>query len=104
MSKVKLLLDVARDMHSLADSLQALADATQQNDETVADTVPEIAVEPAAPEKKLTITDVRAVLGRKVTAEAKALLTKFGVNKLSEINPGVYGQLLMEAEGLSDAT
>ena len=103
MSKVKLLLDVARDMRSLADSLQALADATQQNEvETIPD-VPETIAKPAVPEKKLTITEVRAVLGRKVTAEAKALLTKFGVNKLSEIDPGMYGQLLMEAEGLSDA-
>lgn len=104
MSKVKLLLDVVRDMRSLADSLQALADATQKNEVETTPVVQEIVVEPAAPEKKLTITDVRAVLGRKVTAEAKALLTKFGVNKLSEIDPGVYGQLLTEAEGLSDAT
>jgi hypothetical protein len=104
LSKVKLLLDVVRDMRSLADSLQALADATQQNEVEVTDAVPETTDKPVSPEKKLTITDVRAVLGRKVTTEAKALLTKFGVNKLSEINPGVYGQLLMEAEGLSDAT
>lgn len=104
MSKVKLLLNVARDMRSLADSLQALADATQKNEVETTPVVQEIVVEPAAPEKKLTITDIRAVLGRKVTAEAKALLTKFGVNKLSEIDPGVYGQLLTEAEGLSDGT
>lgn len=104
MSKVKLLLDVARDMRSLADSLQALSDAMQQEDTAAVPSVPETTVKAAAPEKKLTITDVRAVLGRKVTAEAKALLTKFGVNKLSEIDPGVYGQLLTEAEGLSDGT
>lgn len=104
MSKVKLLLDVVRDMRTLADSLQALADATQQNEAEVTHAVPETTDKPIAPEKKLTITDVRAVLGRKVTAEAKALLTKFGVNKLSEIDPGMYGQILVEAEGLSDAT
>ena len=104
MSKVKLLLDVVRDMRSLADSLQALADATQQNETAVATAVPETTAKSVAPEKKLTITDVRAVLGRKVTTEAKALLTKFGVNKLSEIDPGMYGQLLTEAEELSDAT
>lgn len=104
MSKVKLLLNVVRDMRSLADSLQALAADRNQNEANTAPVVQETVVEPAAPGKKLTITDVRAVLGRKVTAEAKALLAKFGVNKLSEIDPGVYGQLLMEAEGLSDAT
>lgn len=104
MSKDKLLLDVARDMRSLADSLQVLSDAIQQEDPAAAPSVQETAGEVATPERKFTITDVRALLGRKVTAEAKALLTKFGVNKLSEIDPGVYGQLLMEAEGLSDAT
>lgn len=104
MSKVKLLLDVVRDMRSLADSLQALSDVIQQEETAAAPAVPETTDKATTPEKKLTITDVRAVLGRKVTAEAKALLTKFGVNKLSEIDPGVYGQLLTEAEGLSDAT
>jgi len=104
LSTVKLLLDVVRDIRSLADSLQALADSTQQNETAIAAAVPETTVKPVVPEKKLTITDVRAVLGRKVTAEAKALLTKFGVNKLSEIDPGMYGQILVEAEGLADAT
>ena len=104
MSKGKLLLDVARDMRSLADSLQALADATQQSEVETTPAVQETIAKPAAPEKKLTITDVRAVLCRKVTAEVKALLTKFGVNKLSEIDPGMYSQILVEAEELSDAT
>ena len=75
MSKVKLLLDVVRDIRSLADSLQALTDATQENEVETTPVVQETVDEPVAPEKKLTITDVRAVLGRKVTAEAKALLT-----------------------------
>lgn len=35
MSKVKILLDVVEDLRSLADSVQAVADAMQQNEPTV---------------------------------------------------------------------
>lgn len=94
MSKARLLLDVSRDMRTLADSLQALAyEGEPYSRETTA--------LPATSHP--TISDVRAVLGKKVTAEVKALLAKFGVNKLSELDVGRYNQLLVEAEELPDA-
>lgn len=75
MSKVKLLLDVVEDLRSLADSVQAVADAMLQNEPTV-DAEPKT---PApAPKKELTLEEVRAVLGEKsragFTAEIQALL------------------------------
>ena len=52
MSKVKLLLDVVEDLRSLADSVQAVADAMLQNEPTV-DAEPKA---PApAPQKELTL-------------------------------------------------
>ena len=52
MSKVKLLLDVVEDLRSLADSVQAVADAMLQNEPTV-DAAPKT---PApAPQKELTL-------------------------------------------------
>ena len=53
---------------------------------------------------KLTLEDVRKVLTEKSragkTSDVKALLKKHGSNKLSEVNPDDYEELLKEAEGL----
>ena len=124
MSKVKLLLDVIGDMRSLADSLQAVADAMMGNDAAEAEltttkeptesiksgktsakknTVKKAAK--AEPEQKvLTLEEVRAVLAEKSraghTAEVKELLNKHGADKLSEIDPAEYAALLADAEVL----
>ena len=104
MSKVKLLLDVVEDLRSLADSVQAVADAMLQNEPTV-DAEPKA---PApAPQKELTLEEVRAVLGEKsragFTAEIQALLKKYGAPKLSGIAPKHYEALLKDVEVLKDA-
>lgn len=123
MGKIKLLLDVVSDLRSLADSMQAVADVMVKN-EPVADTAAEEKVEPekkaetkpagksagkkkaaAEPEKKpLTLEEVRAVLAEKSraghTAEVKALLTKHGADKLSDVDPAEYPALLADAEVL----
>lgn len=119
MSKVKAMLDAAvsviTDIRSLADSLQALVDAMSENtpDEKpvakvskpkkIADR--EAPTEPAPKEETpLNLEDVRAVLADKSrkghTAEVKALLTKHGADKLSEIDPAEYASLLADAEVL----
>ena len=104
MSKVKLLLDVVEDLRSLADSVQAVADAMLQNEPTV-DAEPKT---PApAPKKELTLEEVRAVLGEKsragFTTEIQALLKKYGAPKLSGIDPKHYEALLKDVEVLKDA-
>lgn len=122
MSKIKLLLDVVQDMRSLADSLQAVADAMTENES--ADTPAENtgkkprkadskktakeesgAIPSPVPEKKpLTLEEVRAVLAEKSraghTAEVRALLNKHGADKLSDIDPAEYPALLADAEVL----
>ncbi len=128
MGKVKLLLDVIGDLRSLADSLQAVADAVADNSaaeaeltttkepekagkngkgDTKKDTVKKDA-KPAAKqeqeEKPLTLEEVRAVLAEKSrsghTEEVRELLAKHGADKLSEIDPAEYAALLAEAEVL----
>ena len=104
MSKVKLLLDVVEDLRSLADSVQAVADAMLQNEPTVN-------AEPKTPapasKKELTLEEVRAVLGEKsragFTTEIQALLKKYGAPKLSGIDPKHYEALLKDVEVLKDA-
>lgn len=98
MSKIKLLLDVVSDLRSLADSVQAVADAIASN-------APEEVSKPEQPEeKRVTLEEVRAVLAEKshdgFTAEVRALLQKYGTSKLSEIDPSKYDALLADAEGL----
>ena len=116
MSKMKLLLDVVSDLRSLADSLQAVADAVAQGGQEQPDQTTE--ERPAQePEKKtaakkeekaepkpLTLERVRAALAEKSraghTSEIKALLIKHGADKLSDIDPAEYPALLAEAEVL----
>ena len=124
MSKIKLLLDVVQDIRSLADSLQAVADAVADNGAAEAELTttkePEkagkagkpaaknTAKKPAAKqepeEKPLTLEEVRAVLAEKSrsghTEEVRELLAKHGADKLSEIDPAEYAALLAEAEVL----
>lgn len=126
MGKVKLLLDVIGDLRSLADSLQAVADAVADNGAAEAEMTttkePEKAgktgkvaakkdtakkdAKPAAKqkEKPLTLEEVRAVLAEKSraghTAEVRELLNRHGADKLSEIDPAEYAALLAEAEVL----
>ena len=116
MSKMKLLLDVVSDLRSLADSLQAVADAVAQGGQEQPDQTTEekptqkpekknVAkqVEKAEP-KPLTLERVRAALAEKSraghTSEVKALLIKHGADKLSDIDPAEYPALLAEAEVL----
>ena len=128
MGKVKLLLDVIGDLRSLADSLQAVADAVADNGVAEAELTttkePEetgkagktgkatknsakkdTKVAKQEPEEKpLTLEEVRAVLAEKSrsghTEEVRALLNKHGADKLSEIDPAEYPVLLAEAEVL----
>ena len=107
MSKAKLLLAVAEDLRSLADSVQAVADAMLQNEPTV-DAEPKAPAPAPAPKKELTLEEVRAVLGEKsragFTTEIQALLKKYGAPKLSGIDPKHYESLLKDVEVLKDAT
>lgn len=58
------------------------------------------------PSKQYSLEDVRAVLAQKATAgfkaEVKVLLGKFNAEKLSDIRPEDYEQLMNEAEGIGN--
>lgn len=100
LSKIKLLLDVTANLRNLADSLQAVADAMENNE-------PNQTVQPVEPKsevKEVKLEQVRAVLAEKsqdgFTAEVRGLLEKYGATKLSQIDPANYAALLADAEGL----
>ena len=109
MSRTKLLLDVIGDIRSLADSLQAVADAIGRNEPEDKAPAPDPTLVPQTPPPKaITLEEVRAVLAEKshdgFTNEVRDLLTKYGATKLSGIDPTHYAALLKDAEVLGNAT
>lgn len=71
------------------------------------DTKTKTAEKASKEEKTLSLENVRAVMADKsrkgYTAEVKALLTKRGVNRLSDIDPKEYAALLAEVEVIGNA-
>lgn len=114
MSKTKLALDVVQDLRSLADSIEALANAAVNG---VAESIeqsapPDVPTAPTAPapttptsdEKPVTLVELRAFVSERSTPEnrpkIKALLTKHGVNKLTELPEDQYAALKREVAAL----
>ena len=99
------IMDVISNGRTFLDSLQKAADILADNKdmELKANNVDE---QHEKAEKSYTLEDVRGVLAEKSqkghTAEVKALIVKFGGNKLSDISPDKYGELLKLAEELDN--
>lgn len=115
MSRIKLLLDVVNDMRSLAESIQAVCDAFVSDEpaETSQTETPAAAPKesPNKPEKadavkqtEITLEQVRGVLADKSrsgkTAEVRAIIQKYGADRLSGIDPKDYPAVLADAEVL----
>jgi hypothetical protein len=94
MSRIKLALGIVEDLRSLATSIETLANAMQSDESDPAETKPK--------SEQITIEKVRGVLAEKSRngkqEEVKALITKFGANKLTDVDPACYEQLIKEAE------
>jgi hypothetical protein len=105
MSKIKLALDVVEGLKDLADSIESLVKAMEGNEEeTAASEVAASSVQDKPKEETITTEMVRAALAEKSQAgkqqEIKALITKYGGNKLTDLDPSCYKELLKEAEVL----
>lgn len=106
MGKIKLLLDVVSDMRSLADSIQAVADAMAGNEpvETKEPTTP--VKESVSKKKEITLEEARAKLAEKsqagLTAQVREIIQKYGGSKLSEVDPKHYADMLRDAEVLGN--
>lgn len=109
MNKVTALLNaidtVITNVRAVADSLQAASDvlAEFKPTETVEQPVAQI---PEKAEKTYTLEDVRGILAEKsqngFTAEIKALISKFGGNRLSDIDPDKYEEVIKNAEAIGN--
>ena len=90
MSNVELTQEVIKDLRKLADSMETLIKAVDDHNE--------------ASGKEVSLEEVRAILAAKSQAgkqpEVKALISKYGVSKLTDIPPEKYRDLLKDAEGI----
>jgi hypothetical protein len=121
MSKVKLALDVVSDLKSLAESIETLVHAMESNEPNLEN---EVAKEPvketkkrtktkptpepvkdepedqAPEEKQPTLEEVRAAMADKSRdghrEAVKAIITKYGANNLSSLDPKYYAAALKE--------
>lgn len=100
----KLMLKVAQDLRSLADSVQAVCDAATEG---LSEEQQPTAIEekPAVEEKpSISLEQVRSVLAEKSqaghTAEVRAIIGKYGASRLSEIDAKDYAAVLKDAEEL----
>lgn len=107
MSRIKLLLDLVQDVRAVADDLQTIADA-MAGDEPYMEETAEKPVPETPAEKEISLEDVRAVLAAKSRdgygAQVRELLKRHGADRLSQIEPRFYKELLREAEVFGNAT
>ena len=109
MSRIKLLLDVVDDMRSLADSIQAVANAIALN-EAGEDELPEQFKEEHSEGEKphISLDQLRTRLGEisraGYTSAIQILIQRYGVTHLSKVDPKNYDALLKDAEELLNGT
>lgn len=117
MSKIKLALDVVSDLRSLAGSIETMVQAMEGSEPakeasepeketkkkskvTAKAKVKEAPIE-APKEKQPTLEEVRAVMADKSRdghrEAVKAIITKYGANNLSSLDPKHYAAALKEA-------
>lgn len=99
MEKEKL---IAEEIEKIIVHLKAISDVLKGTNET-----PAAAEDKPKEEKKtLKLEDVRGFLAEISrdghTAEVRALLEKYGANKLSAVDPSKYGDLLKDAKEIKD--
>lgn len=106
MSKSQLMFQIASALHELANSIETLLKEDGEKSEGVVSTSPVTPITTASEPKAETITleKVRAVLAAKSKGgkqkEVKALITKHGGSKLTDLDTTCYEALLKEAEVL----
>ena len=103
MSKMAEIATIIDELRDTASSINRIADELTDLF-SYSNRVPEVV---PAPEKALTLEEVRAILAEKsrdgFTAQIRDLLQKYGASKLSEIDPANYKSLVADAEVLGNA-
>lgn len=117
MNKIDVILDSVIDVithvRGIADGLQKIADVIAENKELIIETkAVELIDEKTESKPKKTkaktysLEDVRGILAEKsqagFSAEVKELITKYGADKLSTVDPAKYEELIKDAEEIGN--
>lgn len=110
MNKMKLILDAAQLTLKVAEDLRSLSDSVQAVCKLVMEGLSEEPKVKALPEKKaeptISLEKVRGVLAEKsqagFAAEVRAIVTKYGASRLSDIDPKNYAAVLKDAEAIGN--
>ena len=103
MSKMAEIATIIDELRDIASSINRIADELTDLF-SYSNRVPEVV---PAPEKALSLEEVRAILAEKsrdgFTAQIRDLLQKYGASRLSEIDPANFKALVADAEVLGNA-
>lgn len=108
MDKTKLQIELAEKLLKVVGDIRSLADSVEAVCTVLTDSLPSEAKEtPKLPEKEqpvISLEQVRGVLADKSrnghTADVRAIIQKYGADRLSDIDPKDYAAVLKEAEVL----
>ena len=118
MSRVQLLYDLVQDLRTVADDVQAIADALMQTDDVPAlpeqkaipqttaapDVTDKTDAEPDAPITKEQVREVLKQLSRSGYRDAvQNLILSYGVGTFSELPESEYADILKQAEAIANA-
>ncbi|MBR1810130.1 MAG: hypothetical protein IJ766_00580 [Clostridia bacterium] len=102
-----LILEVAKNMHTLADSLIAAVNASKKPPDPPAET-PVEATTPTRPAKQYTKEEARdiliAVRAKGFNNQIREIIRKHGYEKFTEVKAEDYPAIIKEAEALVNAT
>jgi hypothetical protein len=109
MNSNKSLLKLIQDLRVVADDLQIIADAdSNDGPEPVKQDENKTTESEKEPGKTIRLEDVRAVLAAKSREgygdNIRDLISKFGAERLSKVDPSHYAEILKEVEALGNAT
>lgn len=109
-NKVKLTVDVMQQMLKVADNLRSLSDSVQAVCNIILEGLSEEPKDKVLSEKKaepaISLEKVRGVLAGKsqagYSAEVRAIVSKYGASRLSDIDPKDYAAVLKDAEAIGN--
>lgn len=107
MEKAKFLIEIAEKLLNVVEDIRSLADSVQAVCTVVTDSLPDGKAEvPKLPEEvpAISLEKVRGILADKSrnghTAEVRAIIQKYGADRLSDIDPKDYATVIKDAEVL----
>lgn len=110
MDKMKMILETAQLMMKVAEDLRSLSDSVQAVCKAIMEGLSEETKVNALLEKKaeqaISLEKVRGILASKsqagYSAEVRAIVSKYGASRLSDIDPKDYPAVLKDAEEIGN--